>query len=50
MKYAFSVHLLLDATVLDPIAIVSCRLLAQQPETAQGPETAQYPTRPVQLQ
>ena len=40
----------LDTTVLAPIAIVSCRLLARQPETAQGPETAQHPSRPVQLQ
>ena len=40
MTCALSVHLQIDIIVIDPIAIVSLNLMAQQPETAHGPGTA----------
>ena len=42
MTYALSVHLQIDTTVIDPIAIVSLNLMALQPETVHDPETAQH--------
>ena len=42
MTYALSVHLQIDTTVIDPIAIVSLNLMALHPETAHGPGTAQH--------
>ena len=50
MKCALSVHLQIGTAAIDPIALVSRRLMAPQQETAHGPETAQHPSHQVNLE